>query len=137
MHVYTYTMYERNKPSIIVQEKASNWNDGTSDGPLPAAVGITAFKGDVSGNAGMKAFLTTCYGTGSYFYNIADCNGGTAILGIPSSDGRGPAFVPHVSVAISAQAVNMDDAAEFVKLLLSDDVMYSLALNDEFVISRP
>ena len=118
-----------------VQEKASNWNDGTSDGPLTAPVGI-AFKGDVSGNAGKKAFLTTCYGTGSYFYNIADCNGGTAILGIPSSDGRGPAFVPHVSVAISAQAVNKDAAAEFVKLLLSDDVMYSLALNDEFVISR-
>lgn len=120
-----------------VQEKSANWNDGLNpDSPYIAAAGITTFKGDVSANAGMKAFLTTCYGIGSYFYNVADSNGGTAILGIPSSDGRGPTFVPHVSVAISAQAVNKEAAAEFVKLLLSDDVMYSLAMNDEFVLSR-
>ena len=119
-----------------VQEKATNWNDGTAtDGPM-IAVGVTTFKGDVSGNEGLKAFYTTVYGTGSYFYNIADSHGGTAILGIPSTDGRGPVYSPHVSVAVSAQAVNKDAAAEFVKLLLSDDVQYSLASNDEFVLSR-
>ena len=119
-----------------VHEKSANWNDGSSPDAPMIAVGVTAFKGDVSGNKDMKAFLTTCYGIGTYFYNIADSNGETAVLGIPSSDGRGPTFVPHVSVAISAQAVNKDAAAEFVKLLLTDDVMYSLAMNDEFVICR-
>ena len=119
-----------------VQEKATNWRDNTvEDGPK-IAVGVTTFKGDVSGNEGLKAFYTTVYGTGSYFYNIADSHGATAILGIPSTDGRGPIYTPHVSVAVSAQAVNKDAAAEFVKLLLTDDVQYSLASNDELVLSR-
>lgn len=119
-----------------VQEKATNWRDNTvEDGPK-IAVGVTTFKGDVSGNEGLKAFYTTVYGTGSYFYNIADAHGATAILGIPSTDGRGPIYTPHVSVAVSAQAVNKDAAAEFVKLLLTDDVQYSLASNDELVLSR-
>ena len=45
-------------------------------------------------------------------------------------------FIPHVSVAVSAQAINTDACGEFVKLLLSEDIQESLAQNDEFVLSR-
>ena len=124
-----------------VQERAKNWNDPAAAEASAAyiaggGVGVMAFKGDRSLAEGQKGFFTTCYGIGTYFYGITDLKGGSAILGIPSTDGRGPQFVPHVSVAISAQAVNADACGEFVKLLLSDEIQESLALNDEFVLSR-
>lgn len=122
-----------------VQERARSWNDPDGDPSgayIGPAVGVVAFKGDRSLADGQKGFFTTCYGMGSYFYGISDLKGGSAILGIPSADGRGPQFVPHVSVAVSAQAVNADACGEFVKLLLSEEIQESLALNDEFVLSR-
>lgn len=122
-----------------VQERARNWNDPAIDdgGPYVAGgVGVMAFKGDRSMSNGQKGFFTTCYGMGSYLYGITDLKGGSAILGIPSTDGRGPQFVPHVSVAVSAQAVNADACGEFVKILMSEEIQESLALNDEFVLSR-
>ena len=42
----------------------------------------------------------------------------------------------YVSIAVSAQAQNVDACGEFVKLLLSEDVQKSLAMNDNFVLSR-
>ena len=45
-------------------------------------------------------------------------------------------FSIHVSVAVSAQSKNIDACGEFVKLLLSDEIMESLGNNDEFVLSR-
>lgn len=125
-----------------VQERARNWNDPSgeypvADGPVyGGGVGVLAFKGDRLLAEGQKGFFTTCYGIGSYLYGITELKGGTAFLGIPSADGRGPQFVPHVSIAISAQAVNADACGEFVKLLLSEEIQESLALNDEFVLSR-
>ena len=122
-----------------VQAQAKTWNDpAAEDGVAYAvgAVGAMVFKGDRSISNGQKGFYTTCYGIGSYLYGISDLKGGSAILGIPSADGRGPMFVPHVSVAVSAQAINADACGEFVKLLLSEDIQESLALNDEFVLSR-
>ena len=71
-----------------------------------------------------------------YFSNIAQLKGAGAILGLPSTDGRGPMVEPYVSVAISAQAQNIDACGEFVKLLISDDVQKSLAMSDNFVINR-
>lgn len=122
-----------------VQAQARSWNDPAADDGVAYAgggVGAMVFKGDSSISNGQKGFYTTCYGIGSYLYGISDLKGGSAILGIPSADGRGPMFVPHVSVAVSAQAINADACGEFVKLLLSEDIQESLALNDEFVLSR-
>ena len=123
-----------------VQERARNWNDPVTDdgsGPyIAGGVGVMAFKGDRLLGNGQKGFFTTCYGFGSYLYGITELTGGSAILGIPSTDGRGPQFVPHVSVAVSAQAVNADACGEFVKLLMSEEIQESLSLNDEFVLSK-
>ena len=63
-------------------------------------------------------------------------NGATAILGIPSADGRGPMVAPYTSIAVSAQACNVDACGEFVKLIMSDEVQMDLAMNDNFVLSR-
>ena len=82
------------------------------------------------------AYYSTVAGIGNFLMNMTDPESDTTILGIPSTDGRGPMFCVSVSVAISAQAVNVDACAEFVKLLMTDDIMYSLSLNDSFVISR-
>ena len=121
-----------------VQERARNWNDPANDGGpyIGGGVGVMAFKGDRLLANGQKGYFTTCYGMGSYLYGITELKGNTTILGIPSTDGRGPLFVPHVSVAISAQAVNTDACGEFVKLLMSEEIQESLSLNDEFVLSR-
>ena len=66
----------------------------------------------------------------------AEIKNGTAILGIPSSDGRGPMFGTDISVAISTHAVNIDACVEFVKILLSDDVQNELVMSDKFVLNR-
>ena len=119
-----------------VQERAKNWNDPVTDDGPAYAVGALTFKGDQMISGDQNGIYTECYGIGSYFYNIAQLKGGSAILGLPSADGRGPMFIPHVSVAVSAQAINTDACGEFVKLLLSEDIQESLAQNDEFVLSR-
>ena len=63
-------------------------------------------------------------------------NGANAILGIPSSDGRGPQAVPYTSISISAQAYDVDACGEFVKYLLSDDVQVKYSEMGNFVLSR-
>ena len=61
---------------------------------------------------------------------------GTAILGLPSADGRGPMFGTNISVAVSATAVDIDACVEFVKLLMSDEIQTGLVMNDNFVLNR-
>ena len=85
---------------------------------------------------GLAAYYSTVSGIGNFFMNMTDPNSDTTVLGIPSTDGRGPMFTVRVSVAVSTQAPNVDACAEFVKLLMTDEMMYSLSLNDSFVISR-
>ena len=80
-----------------------------------------------------------CYGIGGYFtaaMSIAPWGNGVSLAGIPSIDGRGPRFKPVCSVAISAQADNVDACGEFVKILLSEEVQADIAMNDCFVINR-
>ena len=99
----------------------------------PASVPV---KGD-TGYSDAPAIYGLVYGVSNYFMNMAQLRGtGTAVLGLPSTDGRGPMVSPYVSVAISAQAQNVDACGEFIKLLLSDDVQKSLAMNDNFVLNR-
>ena len=81
-------------------------------------------------------YYATVSGIGNFLMNMIDADGDQTILGIPSTDGRGPMFRVRCSVAVSAQATNVEACVEFVKLLMTDDVMYSLALSDDFVISR-
>lgn len=124
-----------------VQESSKSW-DEMYDGPVgdvyyeetAYAVGAPV-KGDI-GYSNMAAIYTTVYGIGGYFMNMAQINGGTAILGIPSTDGRGPRIAPNISVAVSAQAQNIDACGEFVKLLVSDDVQTSMAMTDYFVLNK-
>ena len=110
-----------------------NYDDAVTD--VAYAVGTTVFKGDYSYSEDKAVFCTT-YGISNYFSNMVQYQGTNTILGIPSTDGRGPRIAPYFSIAVSAQAENVDACGEFVKLLLSDDVQKSLALSDNFVLSR-
>ena len=85
---------------------------------------------------GRCAIYNSCLSISSYFSNTATLSGATAVLGIPSSDGRGPLFSPRRSVAVSAQAKNIAACAEFVKMLLSDDVQMSFAMCDGLTVNR-
>lgn len=82
------------------------------------------------------ACLCNCPGIGGYLVKRADIKNGTAILGIPSTDGRGPMFGPDISIAISAGSLNKEACIDFVNLLLSDEVQSELALSDRFVLNR-
>ena len=82
------------------------------------------------------AYYTSCFGFGTYFINMAQYRGAKAILGIPSTDGRGPMVEANVSVAVSAHAFDIDACAEFIKLLLSDEIQTDFAMKDSFVLNR-
>ena len=71
-----------------------------------------------------------------YLSGVNEMKGARAILGIPSADGRGPMLTTTLSVAVSAQAVNVDACAEFAKLLLSDEIQTKLARSDRFTVNR-
>lgn len=116
-----------------VPESARNWEDYSDDSPMAGAV---IMKGDMPLNDTLVAGYISCYGFLNYLQNIYIYSGGTAILGLPSSDGRGPLATPYLSVAVSAQAYNVDACCEFVKMLLSDEVQLDLAMKDNLVISR-
>ena len=45
-------------------------------------------------------------------------------------------FGTDISIAISARAVDVDACADFVKILLSDDVQTGLVMSDKLVINR-
>ena len=120
-----------------VQENAQSWDSMYGDDvavDYAYAVGA-AVKGDI-GYTEQKAAYMTIYGIGGYFTDMVQYQGASAVLGIPSADGRGPRVDPYVSIAISAQAENTDACGEFVKMLMSDDVQKSLAMGDNFVLSR-
>ena len=77
-----------------------------------------------------------CYGIGRLFQKYNEQIKNPTILGTPSIDGRGPMFSTLSSVAISAKATNIDACAEFVKILLSDEIQKDYALDDYFVLNR-
>ena len=91
---------------------------------------------DPSPGRNRTAYYCNCPGISGYLVKRARINEGTAILGIPSADGRGPMFGPDISVAVSTHATNKDACIEFVKILLSDEVQAELALNDRFILNR-
>ena len=123
-----------------VQENSRSWDEMYNDDMYyTSTVGVGAAVAPVKGDMGYSdapAIYGSVYGISGYFINMANLQGGSAILGIPSTDGRGPMVSPYCSIAISAQAQNVDACGEFVKLLLTDEVQESLAMSDNFVLSR-
>ena len=82
------------------------------------------------------AYYCNCPGISGYLVKRAQIKNGTAILGIPSADGRGPMFGTKISVAVSKQAVNIDACIDFINILLSDEIQEKLVMNDNLVINR-
>lgn len=124
-----------------VPENAVSWDDmyamdGDDVTYEGGGVGCFIFKGDRKEDKEEIAYFKECYGFGSYLECIGDLHGGNGFYGIPSTDGRGPVIRPTITVAISAQATNADVCGEFVKLLMSDDTMNTMAMQDYFVINR-
>lgn len=78
----------------------------------------------------------TCYGIGDFFYEQYRYNGDFALLGLPSSDGRGPMFEAYTSVAVSSQSTNVDACVEFIKILLSDEIQKGMAEQEHLVLNR-
>lgn len=71
-----------------------------------------------------------------YLVGVSELNGASSMLGIPSTDGRGPLIQSTCSVAVSAHAKDTDACVDFLKTLLSDDLMYEMAKTKGFTISR-
>lgn len=93
---------------------------------------------DIDNEAGYVAQRWPVRGVGSFYQSIClKCPVKEAtVLGTPSLDGRGPQFFSNFSVAISANSIDPDACGEFVKILLSDEIQQSLAMNDYFVLNR-
>ena len=120
-----------------VPEKAKSWDElynNYGDVDYTYAVGVAGFKGDTMES--QIAMYTSVYGFNSYFASVGQLNGATAILGIPSSDGRGPLLDSYISVAISSQSKNVDACGEFVKMLMTDDAQMELAKGGNFVLNK-
>ena len=100
-----------------VPEKRPSWDDVTDE--IYNYVEIAPFSG-----------------IGGFYHIIGGSVKDPTILGTPSLDGRGPMYTAQCSVAISAQAPNVDACGEFVKILLSDEIQSYIALNDMFVLNR-
>ncbi len=91
---------------------------------------------DFTTKGNKTAYYCNCPGISGYLVKRAQIKNGTAILGIPSSDGRGPMFGTDISVAISAHTVNVEACIEFVKILLSDDIQNEFVMRDKLVLNR-
>ena len=76
------------------------------------------------------------YGTSGYFFYMVELGGAERVMGIPSTDGRGPLVCADSSVAVSAHAKDIDACGEFVKILLSDDFQYKTAKTASFSLNR-
>ena len=116
-----------------VREYSKDWNDSSYayDGYMSPVTEV-----DYNVSDDRVAQYSISYGISSYLLDLASLNGATAVLGIPSSDGRGPMIENNISVAISAQACSVDACGEFVKMLISDKVQTHLAMSDNFVLNR-
>lgn len=114
-----------------VSETGKDWNESFDD---DFQIDGDAFTGNFVPD---EAQFVTHYGIYNFFYAASSMNGCTDILGLPSTDGRGPMASANLSVAISSQAYNFDACNDFLKLLLSDDVQMNLAMADSgFTINR-
>ena len=112
-----------------VQETSKEWGEGEYGS------NVIVYGGMVDEEI-KPAIYGTSYGFLGYFEYLNQLNGADAILGLPSSDGRGPMATPYTSIAVSAQAYDVDACGEFVKLLLSDEFQAKYSENGDFVLNR-
>lgn len=82
------------------------------------------------------AMLSSAGDYEGYLSDVERTIGDAKLLGLPSSDGRGPAGYLYYQVAVSAHALDVGACCEFVKMLLADDVQYQLAQNGFVPINR-
>lgn len=82
------------------------------------------------------AKFNLCYGIHGYLDNARELGGSSVILGMPSSDGRGPIVKPFLSVAVSLRTIDTDACMEFVNLLMSDEIQKNYADGDCCVVNR-
>ena len=113
-----------------VQEKSPDWDEGEY-GSNVVIYGDPSMENEIE-----TALYTTSYGFSDYFQVLDRLNGANAVLGIPSADGRGPMVCAYSSIAVSAQAYDVDACGEFVKLLISDDIQNEYAKHGNFVLNR-
>ena len=83
-----------------------------------------------------KAAYISCYAMSGYFYALEEINGDITVLGIPSTDGRGPMFQAYTSFGVSSQASNVSACIEFIKTVLSDEIQEELAMEENYVLNR-
>lgn len=115
-----------------VNEVSKDWDD--EDGVMGGVIVENVYPGMES--EVKKAIYTSSYGYGDYLQILDQLDGAQGILGIPSADGRGPMISSYTSIAVSAQACNIDACGEFVKLLVSDEIQNDLAEAGQFVLNR-
>ncbi|MBR5938423.1 MAG: extracellular solute-binding protein [Clostridiales bacterium] len=82
------------------------------------------------------ALYSTYRSPKDYLNGINALKGAKAVLGIPSTDGRGPQIESICSIAVSSQAPDVDACAEFVRTLLSDEVQSKMADIEGIPVNR-
>lgn len=118
--------------------------DGKADFTGPEFADLAEFvKKNVQGKASYDYGLNSeiaVYGNFrgmiDYFGRLSEIRGDFRILGLPSSDGRGPMFRAYTSAAVSAQSHNVEASVEFIKILISDKTQEDLAMQENFVINK-
>ena len=72
-----------------------------------------------------------------YFEDMERVNSANAVLlGLPSPDGAGPVAAKPVTVAVSAHSADAEACVEFVKMLLTDETQYGIAMNGDLPLNR-
>ena len=109
-----------------VQEKSPDW---TQEDRVIEYSSTTAVEAK-------KAIYGQVSGYWDYIQNVENTRGCSTILGLPSADGRGPTVFAYESLAISAQASNVDACVDFLKILIADETQKELATKGYFVLNR-
>ena len=92
--------------------------------------------GDDYGENSETAVYGNFRGMIDYFHQLSNIRGDFVILGLPSSDGRGPMFRAYTSAAVSSQSHNVEASVEFIKILLSYKTQEDLAMQENFVVNK-
>lgn len=109
-----------------VQEKSPDWTKEE-----PTTIVDTETRTEIQ-----KAIYVSINGYWDYIQAVENTNGCSSILGLPSSDGRGPTVFAYDSIAISTQTKDPDACVEFMKLLISDNTQKELASKGYLVLNR-
>lgn len=79
---------------------------------------------------------STAAGYYTYFASMERISDNAVLLGLPTSDGNGPAAGRILNFAISANSADPDACGEFLKMLLTDESQAGLAKNGYLSINR-